>query len=104
MEEVPMLIFDKRLKSIETKLNEIARKIESKTIVESNEIRNKFKNTLWRYFVIGIAKGVGIAIGFTLLGAIIIYFLQKLVMMNLPVIGAFVRDIMNIVEGIERAK
>ena len=54
--------------------------------------------------MIGIAKGVGIAIGFTLLGAIIIYFLQKLVMMNLPVIGAFVRDIMNIVEGIERAK
>lgn len=99
-----MLIFDKRLKSIEAKLNEIARKIEGKTIVESNEIKYKFKNTLWRYFVIGIAKGVGIAIGFTLLGAIIIYFLQKLVMMNLPVIGAFVRDIMNIAEGIERAR
>ena len=41
-----MLIFDKRLKSIEAKLNEIARKIEGKTIVESNEIKYKFKNTL----------------------------------------------------------
>lgn len=99
-----MLIFDKKLKLIEKKLNTILKKIENRTIIENNEVKYEFKNTLWKYFVIGISKGVGIAIGFTLLGAVIIYFLQKLVMLNLPVIGAFVRDIMNIVEEIEKVK
>lgn len=99
-----MLIFDKKLKSIEKKLNTILKKIENRTIIENNEVKYEFKNTLWKYFVIGISKGVGIAIGFTVLGAVIIYFLQKLVMLNLPVIGAFVRDIMNIVEEIEKVK
>lgn len=99
-----MLIFDKKLKLIEKKLNTILKKIENRTIIENNEVKYEFKNTLWKYFVIGISKGVGIAIGFTVLGAVIIYFLQKLVMLNLPVIGAFVRDIMNIVEEIEKVK
>lgn len=101
---MPVLIFDKKLKLIEKKLNTILKKIENRTIIENNEVKYEFKNTLWKYFVIGISKGVGIAIGFTLLGAVIIYFLQKLVMLNLPVIGAFVRDIMNIVEEIEKVK
>ena len=101
---MPVLIFDKKLKLIEKKLNTILKKIENRTIIENNEVKYEFKNTLWKYFVIGISKGVGIAIGFTVLGAVIIYFLQKLVMLNLPVIGAFVRDIMNIVEEIEKVK
>jgi hypothetical protein len=49
-------------------------------------------------FIGGLARGVGIAIGFTLLGAIIIYLLQAAVKLNLPVIGKFIGEIMRIAQ------
>ncbi len=46
----------------------------------------------------GLARGFGAAIGFTLLGAVAIYILQALVKWNLPLIGQFITDIVNIVQ------
>ncbi len=53
---------------------------------------------LWKLnFFAGIARGLGMAVGFTILGAIVLYLLQKLVAFNLPVIGDFIADIVRIV-------
>ncbi|MFA5537161.1 MAG: DUF5665 domain-containing protein [Bacillota bacterium] len=53
---------------------------------------------LWRLnFFAGIARGLGMAVGFTILGAFVLYLLQKLVTFNLPVIGDFIADIVRIV-------
>jgi hypothetical protein len=38
------------------------------------------------------------AIGFTVLGAIGLYFLQKLVVLNLPFFGNFIAEIVKIVQ------
>lgn len=46
----------------------------------------------------GIARGVGIAIGFTILGAVLIYILQRLVVLNLPIIGGFISEIVKMVK------
>lgn len=46
----------------------------------------------------GIARGLGVAIGFTILGAILIYVLQKLVVLNLPIIGGFISEVVKIVQ------
>lgn len=53
---------------------------------------------LWINFISGIARGLGIAIGFAILGAVIVIVLRKLVDLNLPVIGGFVADIVEIVQ------
>lgn len=49
-------------------------------------------------FVSGIARGFGVAIGFTLLGAIFIYFLQRLVILNLPIIGGIITEIVKLIK------
>ena len=49
-------------------------------------------------FLAGIARGIGFSVGFTILGAVIIYFLHNAAMSNLPVIGRFVAEIVRIVE------
>lgn len=49
-------------------------------------------------FVGGLARGFGMAIGFTILGAIAIYILQIVVKWKLPIIGEFIREIVNIVQ------
>ena len=48
-------------------------------------------------FVAGLGKGFGQAIGFTILAAIAIYIFASWV--NLPIIGAYIAKIINIVES-----
>ena len=47
----------------------------------------------------GIAKGIGIGIGFTVLTAILLIILQKIVTLNIPVIGDYIADIVEIVQN-----
>lgn len=46
----------------------------------------------------GIARGFGIAIGFTILGALVVYLLQRLVILNIPVIGGIISEIVKLVK------
>ncbi|MDD2648593.1 MAG: DUF5665 domain-containing protein [Eubacteriales bacterium] len=56
------------------------------------------RKVLWRSFLSGIARGAGSAVGFTILGAIIVIVIQRLALANLPVIGDFLADIVEIVQ------
>ncbi len=46
----------------------------------------------------GIVRGFGTAIGFTILGAVLVWLLQGLAQRNLPVIGDFLAEIVNLVQ------
>ncbi|MBQ9298632.1 MAG: hypothetical protein IJ223_06405 [Clostridia bacterium] len=56
------------------------------------------KKMFFRNVLAGIGRGIGVGIGVTLITAIIIYFLQKIVLLNIPWIGNFVSDIVEIVQ------
>lgn len=49
-------------------------------------------------FVSGIARGLGIAVGFTILGALMVYLLQRLVVLNLPIIGGIISELVKLVQ------
>ncbi len=49
-------------------------------------------------FVAGLARGVGMAIGFAILGAFIIYILRSSFLDNLPVIGKIIAQLVRIVQ------
>jgi len=53
---------------------------------------------IWRNILFGAARGVGIALGFTFFAATIIYILQGLGALNLPIIGDYIADIVRIVQ------
>jgi hypothetical protein len=50
------------------------------------------------HFLGGIVRGVGSAIGFTILGAALVWLLQDLAQRNLPVIGDFLAQIVDLVQ------
>ena len=50
------------------------------------------------HFLCGIIRGLGSAIGFTILGAALVWLLQDLAQRNLPVIGDFLAQIVNLVQ------
>lgn len=75
--------------------------LEKKRIEQLVDILGTKKEIAKRNFVAGIFRGVGFGIGVTIVTAIIIYILQKLVRLNLPWIGKFINDIVEIVEGLK---
>lgn len=70
--------------------------------IDLSEILGNRKELIIRNLISGIAKGVGIGIGFSLLTAILVIILQKIVTLNIPVIGDYITDIVDIVENNRR--
>lgn len=83
------------LKSLE-KLNYTLTK---NNILELAELLGNKKELIFRNLITGISKGIGIGIGFTILTAILLIVLQKIVTLNIPVIGDYISDIVEIVES-----
>ena len=59
------------------------------------EDRRRF---LLTQFLGGVFRGLGTAVGFTILGAVLVMVLQGLAQRNLPVIGDFLAEIVRIVQ------
>ena len=83
-------------------IERLLRFLEKKNIEELVYILGTKKEIAKRNFIAGIFRGIGVGIGVTIVSAIIIYFLQKLVRLNLPGIGRFITDIVEIVEGMNK--
>lgn len=78
------------------RLNELSLMLEKLKFADYLTHLNNTKRMVWVNFVGGVARGFGIAVGFTLLGALVIYLLQQSFLNNLPVIGEFIADIVEI--------
>ena len=50
-------------------------------------------------FVSGLFRGMGMAVGFTILGAVLVVLLQALAQRNLPLIGDFLAQLVAIVQS-----
>lgn len=85
-------------KKMNEKIDKINRTLEKANLIEFSYIMGSKKEILKRNLIAGISRGVGIGIGITIITAIIIYLLRKLIMLNIPVIGDYIADIVEIVE------
>lgn len=72
--------------------------LESMRIAEYMELLEKPKKLIIINFVAGISRGLGIAIGATLVFALLLEGLRRLILLNIPGIGSFIADILRIVE------
>ncbi|WP_432400722.1 DUF5665 domain-containing protein [Wukongibacter sp. M2B1] len=88
---------DKRLRALENKLEDFSVALEKTKIQEYTEIINNPRRLIFINLVGGLARGLGMAIGFTILAAVIIYFVQQLV--NLPLIGKYIAELLDIIEN-----
>ncbi len=85
-------------RKINKKIDKINKTLEKSNIIELSYIIGSKKEILKRNLIAGISRGVGIGIGITIITALIIYLLRKLIMLNIPVIGDYIADIVEIVE------
>lgn len=75
----------------------------NKNLLESNildiaMLLGNRKKLLWTNLIAGISRGIGIGIGVTVITALLIMLLQKIVTLNIPIIGEYIADIVEIVQ------
>ena len=86
------------METVNKKLDQISINMEKFKLVDYVYYLEHPRKMLFANFLGGLARGFGVAIGFTLLGALAIYVMQTVVMWKLPVIGNFISEIVNIVQ------
>ncbi len=86
------------LEMLRHQINELALNMEKMKLAEYVNLLENPRRLLYINFIAGVARGLGIAVGFAILGAVIIYILQRIVALNLPVIGKFIAEIVTIVQ------
>jgi hypothetical protein len=87
-----------RMDLLARELDRLSNRLERAKIAEYVDLLNRPLSLVWRNFVGGMARGIGIAIGFTFFAATILYVLQLLGKLNLPIIGDYIADIVRIVQ------
>lgn len=77
------------------KLNQM---LQEQNLQEMMAILGSRREMFKRNFLAGIGRGIGIGIGVTIITAILVVVLQKIVTLNIPVIGEYIAEIVEIVE------
>lgn len=85
-------------RKLNKQIKELNKTMQIANIREITYILGNTKKMFIKNIWAGIGRGIGIGIGVTIITAIIVYILQKIVLLNIPVIGNYVADIVEIVE------
>ncbi|MEC9487976.1 MAG: DUF5665 domain-containing protein [Halanaerobium sp.] len=86
------------LRGIEDKVDKIAEGMNKFGIAEYIELLRQPRKMIFLNFIYGMARGLGIAVGATVLGAVLLAILFKMGELNLPIIGQFIARIVRIVQ------
>lgn len=87
-----------KIKFWEKRLTRLVQHLEAMRIADYIELMQKPHKLIALNFLAGLSRGLGIALGATLLVALLLNFLQRLLILNIPGIGNFVAEIIRIVQ------
>ncbi|MEG1560582.1 MAG: DUF5665 domain-containing protein [Clostridia bacterium] len=89
---------EKKLNRIESLLLKLSQTFDKAKIYDYIEVMSSTRKLLKRSFLAGIMRGLGAAIGFSVLGAILIIILRSLTESSIPFIAEFIKKIVDIVD------
>ena len=93
-----MLLRKKKVNILNKSSEKLSETLEKGNLTELSYILGSKKEIIKRNLIAGIFRGVGIGIGVTVITAVLVMILQKIVTLNIPVIGEYIADIVEIVE------
>jgi len=91
-------INENKLSLLYNQLNQLNMTLTKNNILDLVEIIGNKKKMLIRNLISGISRGIGIGIGVTIITAIIVIVLKNIIKLNIPIIGEFISDIIDIVD------
>lgn len=81
-----------------TRLERVALRLEGMNLAEYARLFDRPARLMLLNFLAGLARGLGAAVGFAVLSALLVYVLHSAVVTNLPVVGQFLADIVRLVQ------
>ncbi len=91
-------IKNKKIEVLNTSINNLIDTFQKSNIEEWTYILGSKKEIIKRNLIAGIFRGVGIGIGVTIITAMLVIILQRIVALNIPIIGEYIADIVEIVQ------
>ncbi len=88
----------KRFNILNQSVEELTKILQEGNLIELSYILGNRKEIIKRNLIAGIFRGVGIGIGVTIITALLVMLLQKIVTLNIPIIGEYIADVVEIVE------
>lgn len=86
------------LRLLAERVRALALAMEKMKLAEYVELLDRPWRLMYVNLLAGLARGVGTAVGFTLLAALVVYLLRWLVMLHLPGISGFIAEIVRLVQ------
>ena len=93
-----MFIKKKMINILNASIQKLSKTLQEWNISDFTYILGSKKEIIRRNLLAGVFRGVGIGIGVTIITAILVVILKKIVTLNIPVIGEYIADIVEIVE------
>lgn len=94
-----MFLKKKKINILNNTIEKLNDTLQKGNIEDLTYLLSSKKEIIIRNFLAGIFRGVGVGIGVTVITAILIMILNKIVSLNIPLIGKYVTDIVEIVEN-----
>jgi hypothetical protein len=93
-----MALIDQVIAELKAKIEELSLNMEKMKLAEYINLLNRPWRLIYINFISGLARGLGIAVGFTILGALLLIVLKRLVVLNLPGVSSFIAQIIRLVQ------
>lgn len=87
------------LNRLNQRVARMLQEIDKFNIAEYMILLNNPRRFFWVNFLGGVGRGVGAALGATVVAALIIFTMQRIVVLNLPIIGDYIAEIVKIVQN-----
>jgi hypothetical protein len=84
--------------SLKERIEQLSLNLERMKLAEYIELLNRPWRLFYINFMSGLARGLGIAVGFTLLSAVVLIVLQQLMVLNLPGVSYFIAEVVRLVQ------
>ncbi|MGD0152634.1 MAG: DUF5665 domain-containing protein [Thermacetogeniaceae bacterium] len=86
------------IEALQDRIERLSLNLEKMKLGEYVDLLNKPWRLFYINFLSGLYRGLGIAVGFTLLSALVLILLQRLVVLNLPGMSSFIAEIVRLVQ------
>lgn len=88
----------KLMATLRERVEQIAQTMEKSQIADYVKLMHRPRRLVYLNLLSGIARGIGIAIGFTIFTSTIVYVLQLVGALDLPIIGGYIADLVKHVQ------
>lgn len=87
-----------QLRVLSNRVQQLAVNMEKMRLAEYVSLLENPWRLVYINLLTGVARGLGIAVGFTILGALLLMLLRHLVLLNLPGISEFIAHVIQLVQ------